>query len=138
MAWTSDVLSALSNDGRRVTAPRRTIVAYIAARTAPFTAEQLVSELPAVGRATIYRTLEVLSAGHWLARVHHDEGEHAYIPASPHKHQLVCTRCGAAVSFDTCDLDGLLSQIGQRTGFAIQGHILEAFGLCRQCQHLKR
>jgi Fe2+ or Zn2+ uptake regulation protein len=134
MTWASDVLYALSKDGLRVTEPRRTIIEHIVNRPEPFTAEQLVSELPEVGRATVYRTLEVLSAGHWLARIHHDEGEHAYIPAAPHKHQLVCTRCGKTVTFDTCDLDGLMAQLSQRTGFAIAGHALEAFGLCQQCQ----
>ncbi|MBA3470486.1 MAG: transcriptional repressor [Herpetosiphonaceae bacterium] len=134
MTWANDVLYALSKDGLRVTEPRRTIVEHIVLRAGPFTAEQLVGELPEVGRATIYRTLEVLSTGHWLARIHHDEGEHAYIPAAPHKHQLVCTRCGTAVTFDTCDLDGLMAQLSQRTGFAIEGHALEAFGVCQQCQ----
>lgn len=133
MSWDSDVLRALSDGGFRMTAPRRMIVHAIAARAEPFTAEQLVTELPEVGRATIYRTLDVLTGGHWLARIHRDEGEHAYIPAEPHKHQLVCTRCGASVAFDTCDLDGLLAMLGQRTGYLIEGHVLEAFGLCRNC-----
>lgn len=138
MAWERDVLRMLQDDGLRITAPRRTIVRTIAARHEPFTAEQLVEELPEVGRATVYRTLDVLAGGHWLARIHRDEGEHAYIPASPHSHHLVCTRCGTSVDFDTCDLDGLLVQLGQRTGFAIQGHALEAFGLCQQCQQTGR
>ena len=134
MAWERDVLQMLHNDGLRLTAPRRTIVRTIAVRQEPFTAEQLVEELPEVGRATVYRTLDVLSGGHWLARIHRSEGEHAYIPASPHKHHLVCTRCDTSVDFDTCDLDGLLVQLAQRTGFSIQGHALEAFGLCQRCQ----
>jgi Fur family transcriptional regulator, ferric uptake regulator len=134
MSWDSDVLRALSDGGFRMTGPRRTIVRAIATREEPFTAEQLVAELPEVGRATIYRTLDVLNGGHWLARIHRDEGEHAYIAAEPHKHQLVCTRCGSAVAFDTCDLDGLLVQLGQRTGYTIEGHVLEAFGMCRVCQ----
>jgi Fur family transcriptional regulator, ferric uptake regulator len=134
MTWEHNVLKALDDDGLRMTGPRRRIVRAIAIRKQPFSAEELVDELSDVGRATIYRTLDVLSAGHWLARIHRDEGEHAYIPASPHKHQLVCTRCGTSVVFDTCDLDGLLVELGHRTGFAIQGHALEAFGLCQQCQ----
>ena len=134
MTWEQNVLKALDDDGLRMTGPRRRIVHAIAVRKQPFSAEDLVDELSDVGRATIYRTLDVLSGGHWLARIHRDEGEHAYIPASPHKHQLVCTRCGTSVVFDTCDLDGLLVELGQRTGFAIQGHALEAFGLCQTCQ----
>lgn len=135
MAWENDVLRSLNEQGCRMTGPRRLIVRTIASRREPFTAEQLVAELPDVGRATIYRTLDMLAASHWLARIHHDEGDHAYLPAHPHQHQLVCTRCGTAVAFNTCDLDGILSQLGKSTGFVIQGHALEAFGLCGQCQH---
>ena len=134
MGWSDDALAALSQQGLRMTGPRRAIVEHIGRLGEPFTAEQLVADMGEIGRATIYRTLEVLAGSHWLARIHRDEGEHAYIPASPHKHQLVCTRCGTSVVFDTCDLDGLLVELGQRTGFTIQGHALEAFGLCQTCQ----
>ncbi len=134
MDWEAQVLRELSNDGLRITNPRRMIVAYIARAQEAFTAEQMVHDLPTVGRATIYRTLETLTANHWLARVHRDEGEHAYISSEPHKHRLVCTDCGKSVVFDTCDIDGLLTQLGKRTGFMIEGHALEAFGLCQQCQ----
>ena len=82
----------------------------------------------------MYRTLEVLTATHWVARIHRDDGEHAYLPAQPHKHQLVCTNCGKTLLFDTCDLDGALMELGQRTGFLIEGHSLEAFGICANCQ----
>lgn len=134
MTWTEAVLAALSSQGLRMTGPRLTIVQHIAQRIEPFTAEQLVADLHTIGRATIYRTLDVLAAGHWLARIHRAEGEHAYVPAEPHKHSLVCTKCGTSVTFESCDLDGVLNQLGQRTGFTIQGHTLEAFGLCTNCQ----
>src|SRR5687768_3143254 len=127
MTWTSDVLQALSAQGMRITGQRRRIIDHIATSDEPFTAEQLAIDLVSIGRATIYRTLEVLAAGHWLARIHRAEGEHAYVPAEPHKHTLVCVRCGITVMFDSCDLDGALSQLGRRTGFMVQGHSLEAF-----------
>lgn len=134
MAWEQQVIHALNDAGMRITGPRRTIVAHIANSNDPLTAEQLVEALPIVGRATVYRTLEVLTATHWVARIHRDDGEHAYLPAQPHKHQLVCTNCGKTLLFDTCDLDGALMELGQRTGFLIEGHSLEAFGICANCQ----
>lgn len=134
MGWSDDALAALSQQGLRMTGPRRTIVEHIGRLGEPFTAEQLVAGLAGIGRATIYRTLDVLAGSHWLARLHRDEGEHAYVPAEPHKHALVCLKCGKTVAFESCDLDGPLNQLGQQTGFAIQGHTLEAFGLCGNCR----
>ncbi len=134
MTWDNDVFRALDEQGFRMTTPRQMIVRTITKRDQPFTAEQLVDLLPSVGRATIYRTLDVLAQQHWLTRIHHAEGEHAYVPSSPHQHQLVCSKCGTAVSFDTCDLEAVLKQLAQRTGFVVQGHVVEAFGLCQQCQ----
>ena len=134
MGWKQQVFQAFSGPEFRLTTPRRNIINYIAQSSLPFTAEELVEQLPSVGRATIYRTIEVLISGHWLARIHRQDGEHAYMQTHPHKHQLICTECGKIVLFDTCDLDAVLTQLGQRTGFSIHGHALEAFGICQQCQ----
>lgn len=134
MIWQEQVLRSLHTTGMRITSPRRRILAWIAASTVPFTAESVAVALPEVGRATVYRTLDVLASSHWLARLHCEDGEHAYTPAYPHQHQLACIRCGRTVAFERCNLDGVLRALGQETGFHITGHALEAFGICRQCQ----
>ena len=146
MAWMEKVLTHLSEKGHRVTEPRRALLERIAQYHQPFSAEQLFRDVGGdsgpIGRATVYRTVDLLYDDHWLARVHWraapDDAiadEHAYVPIEQgHQHHLVCKNCGAVVAFEGCDIDNLLGGLARRLNFRIDGHWLEAYGLCQQCQ----
>ncbi len=139
MSWTDDIITTLSLERHRITEPRKSLLRRIANYPRPFTAEQLFADVQAagepIGRATVYRTLELLLSRRWLARIHRDDGEHAYvITDGGHEHHLVCTSCGSAIAFEGCDVHALLGGLAQRLGFQIEGHWLEAFGRCQHCQ----
>lgn len=148
MVWAERVLEALSAKGHRVTAPRRAILDQIASYVQPFSAEQLWQDLNetsihgTIGRATIYRTVELLIDENWLARVHWSrsketiaDGDHSYVVVEPgHQHHLVCKNCGTVVAFQGCDIDHLLGGLARRLNFRVDGHWLEAYGLCQSCQ----
>lgn len=139
LGWTDRVVQHLGEQGHRMTGPRRQILERILGYTIPFTAEELVAELQAtgvhVGRATVYRTLELLQTQQWLRLVHRVGGEHGYVVGEPgHQHHLVCRSCGAVITFEGCDLQHMLSGLAERLHFRIEGHWLEAFGMCRNCQ----
>lgn len=149
MSWIERVLQSLSDDGHRVTGPRRAILERISRYSQPFTAEQLWLDLAEVqaehgtiGRATVYRTVDLLAETRWLARVHWSrstqtaaDAEHAYVPVEPgHQHHLVCKNCGLVIAFEGCDIDHLLGGLAKRLNFRVDGHWLEAFGLCQSCQ----
>src|SRR5262249_46158641 len=106
MSWVDKVLGHLSAGGHRVTEPRRAILERIAQYHQPFSAEQLFRDVSrdngSIGRATVYRTVELLYDDHWLARVHWSAaqesalaGEHAYVPIEQgHQHHMICKKCG--------------------------------------------
>jgi Fe2+ or Zn2+ uptake regulation protein len=138
-ASTIDVGEILAKHGYRLTAPRRAVLAAVLRRNRPFTAEQLVAELkndqPGLGRATVYRTLEILASVDVLTRILQPGGHPAYVVGSPgHRHHLVCSGCGATVAFTACPLDDLTRALARDTEFTIQGHLLEVFGICPTCQ----
>ena len=125
----------------RLTAPRRAVVAAVLAHRRPFTAEQVVADLdraaPNIGRATVYRTLEILASLDVLKRVHLADGRAAYVVGAPgHRHHLVCSRCGDVVAFSACPVEQLVRDLSRDTDFAIEGHLLEVFGLCPVCRGL--
>lgn len=134
----------LSQHGYRLTGPRATIVETMLQYDRPFTAEQLVSSLRPdtspivtrqIGRATVYRTLEILASVDVLTRLIQADGHPAYVWDTPgHRHHLVCTSCGTAVSFTSCPINEIVSTLTQETDFVIQDHMLEVFGLCPNCQ----
>ena len=135
----SDAVSVLANHGYRLTGPRRQVLQRVLAKDRPFTAEQLVVELPDIARATIYRTLEILASVDLLTRLLQPGGHPAYVAGAPgHRHHLVCSECGTVVAFTDCPVDKLLQQLSRETSFAISSHHLEITGICPVCQSASR
>ncbi|CAN5400840.1 transcriptional repressor [soil metagenome] len=128
------IVRLLSDHGHRVTSPRRRVIDAVLGHEHPFTAEQIVTEAPEAGRATVYRTLELLASVDILSRILRADGHPAYVVGSPgHRHHLVCSGCGATVAFTACPVDELVENLRESTHYAIAGHHLEVFGTCPTC-----
>lgn len=137
----ADVESMLQQFGYRVTQPRAIVIDAVISHRRPFTAEQLVAQVAGrpsganIGRATVYRTLEILAAIDVLTRIIQPDGHPAYVCDSlGHRHHLVCSTCGTAVAFTKCPVDDLVQVLTKDTEFTIHDHLLEVFGVCPRCQ----
>lgn len=90
----------------------------------------------AVGKATVYRTLDLLVRS-GLAREHDfGEGFKRYEPAVPgerHEH-CVCTACGRVTEFANDRLERMIGLLAEEVAFRPHHHRLEVYGLCRACQ----
>ncbi len=133
------VSAVLAEHGYRITSPRQVVLSTVLGRDRPFTAEQIVAEVkalePGVGRATVYRTLEILASVDVLTRFLQADGHPAYIVGTPgHRHHLVCSDCGSVVAFTSCPVDELVRDLSRDTDFTIDGHLLEVFGRCPTCR----
>ncbi len=132
---TDTVMSQLADRGYRVTGPRREVVQLVIEQSKPFTAEQIVALLPAIGRATVYRTLEILASIDVVHRLLKSSGYPSYVVGQPgHRHHLICSSCAKVVEFSDCPVDELVRNLAQRTDFTISTHHLEISGLCPRCQ----
>jgi Fur family ferric uptake transcriptional regulator len=133
------LLEALDRAGYRLTGPRRAVAELIARRDGHFTAADIETDArelrPGIGRATIFRSLEVLLGLGVVERIDLPSGEHAYVTCEPrHHHHVVCSRCGRATDIDDAGLRVVVDDIGARTGYRIESHRLELFGVCPACQ----
>ena len=133
------LLSALEGAGHQVTAPRRAVAELIAAREGHFTAADLIEDAKArrlgIGRATIFRALELFAELNVLERLDLPGGEHAYVPCEPaHHHHIVCATCGRVTEVDDSGLAGAVEQIQRRTGWQVESHRLELYGRCPRCR----
>jgi Fur family transcriptional regulator, ferric uptake regulator len=131
--------NTLHNSGYRLTAPRRAIVEVMERSThllTPFEVfEAARKNCPALGLVSVYRTLEKLEELGLVQRVHQTRECQAFLRAGEgHQHLIVCTHCGEAVLFEGDQLEGLFNSISQNTGFRIDGHWLQVFGLCKTCR----
>ena len=129
------ILETLEERGYRSTAPRRTLAAIIGSQQRHFTAEALRRQLPpAIGRATVYRTLKILVESGVLCRVMLEDGDlHYQLSHRGHHHHLLCVHCGASQDLTGCDIEDVLTATSARHGFELSGHWLEVYGRCRQC-----
>ena len=101
--------------------------------TIPEAADTLKKE--GIGHATVYRTVKTLQQLGRLHRVHEQTGEHRFVARSAsHSHMLVCRSCGRMVEFESCDLTVLEKLLEVETGYNIERHDLELYGLCPQCR----
>jgi Fur family ferric uptake transcriptional regulator len=136
---TDVVLDPLDRAGYRLTAPRRALAELIAERPGHFTAEELLATSRdrrlGLGRATIFRSLELLTELGVVERLDLPTGAHAFVACDrQHHHHVVCSSCGTAADVPDQGLDRLVEHIATSSGFRIDRHRLELFGLCPSCQ----
>lgn len=139
MEATSTLITTLERAGHRVTGPRRAVASLVGGRSGHFTAADLVAEARArrlgIGRATIFRALDLLLELGILERLDLPSGEHAYVRCEPiHHHHVVCSGCGRATEIDDAGLRAVVDTIAERTGYEIDKHRLELFGRCPDCR----
>jgi Fur family transcriptional regulator, ferric uptake regulator len=133
------IIRALDAAGYRVTSPRRSLADVVSALDGHFTASDLAVAARRrglrIGRATLFRSLDVMIEIGVVERLDLPSGDHAYVACAPaHHHHVVCSRCGRAVEVDDEGLTEAVRRIELETGFRIDSHRLELFGRCRHCQ----
>ena len=136
------IRAAFDEVSQRHTRPRRLIaerLVELAASGADFTTDDLWQQLrevePRLGRATVYRSVELLVTAGLLDRIEFADGTHHYrVCGGSHHHHLTCTQCHRVVDVDVCLPIDQFTAISNQTDFAIEGHSLTLFGRCANCR----
>ncbi len=132
--------SILRHRGYRLTPQRRTVLNVIAQSQEHLSPqaiwEKVHLENPGIGLVTVYRTLDILARLGLICEVHAGGSCRSYLLRHPqeHHHHLICSACGQVVDFVDCGLEELEHRLGEKTGFSIEGHLLEFLGRCRRCR----
>ena len=134
----STLIAALDTAGYRLTDARRAVASLVADRPGPFRASDLIADARSrrlgIGRATIFRALDVFTELSVVERLDLPSGEHAYVGCEPaHHHHIVCERCGRTTEIDDAGVRDVVGSIERRTGYVIDSHRLELFGRCPDC-----
>lgn len=136
-------LEQLQAGGCRITTPRRAIVNTMANSSHALEAIEIFDlsreDHPRLGLVTVYRTLDMLEQLGLVQRVHQPDGCHLYLRAPEgHEHILLCRSCRRTDYFSGDDLSGLIEETSQNSGYEIEEHWLQLFGLCASCQQLNQ
>src|SRR6188472_3717177 len=133
------ILEAVSDAGYRLTRPRSDVAGLIGSRSGHFTAADLLVDARrrqlSLGRATLFRNLDLFTELGALERLDLPNGDHAYVACEPeqHHHHVVCRNCGKQVEVADSGLQSVVADIARRSGYAIDAHRLEMFGTCPAC-----
>ncbi len=129
------MLRRLEDEGLRLTGRRELVVKTIANKPGSFTPEALVDELRShgIGRATVYRALELLERLGVLTRVHLGSCHAFTVCDASHHHHLVCSTCNAVVPVDARVIESEIQKLAKRLQFRVETHMLEFAGRCASC-----
>jgi Fur family ferric uptake transcriptional regulator len=84
---------------------------------------------------TVYRTLDLLNELGLIRPVYQGTGAAHYVwMHDGHHHHLVCSGCDQVIEFEDCVIEEVAEQLSRRFNFQIEGHLLELYGVCGDCQ----
>jgi Fur family ferric uptake transcriptional regulator len=125
----------LEDRGYRVTPSRRAVTAAALSQTGHFTVDDLVTHCRGAGRATVFRTIRLLTEIGVVCRVLFGDGSTRYMVSwRGHHHHVVCTGCGAVQDLDQCAIKDAIRELSDATGYEVEGHWLELYGRCAGCR----
>lgn len=131
----------LRQQGLPVTQQREVVADVVFGSAEHLSVEEIEAELKKrgerIGKATIYRTMEILVRSGMVED--HDFGdgfkryEHLFGQQPVHEH-LICTHCRKVVEFRRREIARIQNEVAREHGFLPARHRLEIYGLCPECQ----
>ena len=91
---------------------------------------------PAIGYATIYRTMKLFNEAGLCRELQVEDGITRYEHLYNHEHHdhLVCTGCGNIIEIVSPEIEALQEKIAKKNAFTLKKHRLELYGLCKDCK----
>ena len=139
--WVEHTLHTLAEAGYRRGGARTAVVLMLGRQSCAVSArdidDSLRDEGKAIGRASVYRTLETLAELKLVQRLDLGSGEKRYEPHRPdgeHHHHLVCDRCGLVQPFEDPDLERALERLAGKVDYAVDDHDVVLHGACGACR----
>ena len=131
----------LREQGFPITQQREAVAQTVFSATGHLSVEdierRLREEEERIGKATIYRTLDLLVKSKLVEEHDFGEGfkryEHRLSRQPVHEH-LICLECGKVTEFRSEEVERVEGRVANEYGFAPARHRLEIYGLCRDCR----
>lgn len=87
------------------------------------------------GIATVYRTLSRLEDSDIVTSLSFGaQGKKYELGAKDHHDHMICTQCGNITEFVDDEIEKRQHVIADKSGFKMQDHSMQIYGLCKNCQ----
>ena len=130
----------LREQGLPVTSQREAVAEVVFGSDGHLSVDEIEQRLRArgdrIGKATVYRTLDLLVRSRLVEEHDFGEGfkryEHRLSRQPVHEH-LICMECGTVIEFRAKEIDAVEARVRDDHGFIPARHRLEIYGLCGEC-----
>lgn len=136
----SDHRERLKHAGYKLTKARLTVLEVIERASGHLTSAEVLDGVaavnPAVGRASVFRTLDLLTRLSIVRPTYIGTSMTPYYVLMPggHHHHIICTECSKVIEFSDCGLEQMAQALEDRLHVKLTGHLLEFYGQCAECQ----
>lgn len=132
-----EIRNELKHHNLKYTKQRHSVLSVLKESKVPLTLNQIIDNLVVeMDLSTIYRVLDAFEEKNLVNKT---------VPLEPsltvydynrdiHKHHLTCIKCSKILVIESCPLEEYEEQVEKETGYIIQRHQLELYGLCPECQ----
>lgn len=133
------MLGKLKERNLRVTPQRLEVLAILSASQGHPSVEEIHARVrekfPTTSLATTYKTVALMKDLSEVLELGFPDGSNRYDGNKPYPHpHVICTRCRRILDPDLSMLSDMTEEVVRATGFRIQNHRLDFFGLCPDCQ----
>jgi Fur family transcriptional regulator, ferric uptake regulator len=92
-----------------------------------------------IGRMSVYRALEMFTEVGYIRPASQNASDARngivyVVMQDGHHHHMICQQCRRVIEFEDCGLDQLVKTLEEKYQFVVEGHLLEFFGICADCQ----
>jgi len=126
--------------GLKLTGPRKRVVEKLLSVKGHVTADELIELLKKdrtpVSKATVYRTLALVSQSGLIDGHDFDSGRRVYEPmvGRAHHDHMYCIHCGKVIEFSEEAIERLQDMVVSRHKFTPVYHSHKIFGYCADCR----
>ena len=130
----------LKATGVRMTPQRHAILEYLLSTMSHPTADEIYKALekdfPNMSVATIYNNLRLFKEAGLVRELTYGDSSSRFDANMSDHYHIICRRCGKITDFEYPPLIEVEEEAARKTGFRVDSHRMEVYGLCTDCQTL--
>lgn len=137
----NQAIEVLKSTGVRVTPQRYAILEYLLTSLGHPTADEIYRALedkfPNMSVATVYNNLRVFKEAGMVRELTYGDASSRFDANMTEHYHIICRECGKIVDFEYPPLLQVEKEAEEKTGFRVETHRMELYGVCNSCQKEK-
>ena len=134
----NNALDKLKSTGVRMTPQRHAILAYLLDSMGHPTADEiyraLADRFPSMSVATVYNNLRLFKEAGLVRELTYGDSSSKFDAKMSDHYHVICKKCNKMVDFEYPSIVGIEETASKETGFIVESHRMEIYGVCADCQ----